>query len=68
MNTEEISRNIHRKKRVSNEDLLQLQYECLVNQKENMVLKRKKLELQVQLLQQKVKSSPESSPAVYTMF
>ena len=44
-------------KRVSSGDVLQLQYECLSCQKGNLLLKKRKLELQIQLLEQQVNAS-----------
>ena len=43
-----------KKRRVTNEDVLQMQYDCLNLQRENLLLKEKKLTLQVQLLEQQV--------------
>ena len=43
-----------KKRRVTNEDVLQMQYDCLSLQRENLLLKEKKLTLQVQLLEQQV--------------
>lgn len=46
-----------RKRRVSSEDVLQMQYNCLSLQRENLLLKNRKLTLQVQLLEQQVQST-----------
>ena len=45
------------KKRVSSDDVLKMQFECLCCQKENFLLKKQKLQLQIQLLQQQVNTS-----------
>lgn len=49
------------KKRVSNDDVLRMQYECLSCQKENLLLKKQKLQLQIQLLEQQVNASYASA-------
>lgn len=46
--------------RVNKDDLVKLQYECLLCKKENLQLKRRKLELEVQLLEEQVHSAAMS--------
>ena len=46
-----------RKRRVSSEDVLQMQYDCLSLQRANSLLKNRKLTLQVQLLEQQVQTT-----------
>ena len=44
-------------KRVSSDDVLKMQYECLSCQKETLLLKKQKLQLEIQLLEQQVNAS-----------
>ena len=48
-------------KRVSSDDVLKMQYECLFCQKENLLLKKQKLQLEIQLLEQQVNASLASA-------
>ncbi len=56
------------KKKVSNDDVLRLQYECLSSKKENLILKKQKLQLQIQLLEQQVNSSLSYASALNADF
>lgn len=42
------------KKRVTHDDVLEQQFNALVSKRENMALKKRKLELEIYLLEQKV--------------
>ena len=42
------------KKRITHDDVLEQQFNALVSKRENMVLKKRKLELEIYLLEQKV--------------
>ena len=42
------------KKRITQDDILEQQFKALVTKQENLTLKKRKLELQVYLLEQKV--------------
>ena len=53
------------KKRASHEDILTLQYECLTYKRENLLLKKRKLELEVQLLEEQLHSAAMSSVTNY---
>ena len=44
-------------KRVSGDDVLKMQYECLSCEKETLLLKKQKLQLEIQLLEQQVNAS-----------
>ena len=42
------------KKRITHDDVLEQQFKALVSKQENMALKKRKLELEIYLLEQKV--------------
>lgn len=46
------------KRKITQEDILEEQYKALIAKQENLKLKKRKLELQVSLLEQKVSSIP----------
>ena len=55
-------------KRISNGDVLKMQYECLCTQKETLNLKKQKLKLQVHLLEQQVNANQTFTTALNANF
>lgn len=54
--------------RISNDDVLKKQYECLCTQKETLILKKQKLKLQINLLEQQVNANKTFGTALNANF
>ena len=55
-------------KRISNGDVLKMQYECLCTQKEMLNLKKQKLKMQIHLLEQQVNANQTFATALNANF
>ena len=55
-------------KRISNDDVIKMQYECLCTQKETLNLKKQKLKLQVHLLEQQANANQTFTTALNAYF
>ena len=55
-------------KRISNDDVLKMQYECLCTQKETLNLKRQKLKMQIHLLEQQANANQTFATALNANF
>ena len=55
-------------KRISNDDVLKMQYECLCSQKETLNLKKQKLKMQIHLLEQQANVNQTFATALNANF